>query len=150
VIIRSSIVDCAIKVAHAMAERSEDPWTKVGCVALTSDNRMIATAYNGLLPGFSLQKLLEELTPDGFPSDEWPDGLRDSRLPFMVHAEQNLCSLIKRYEASWIVTTVCPCANCLLLLACYGIKKVVYTSEYCRDNRAKSIAAFYHLELIKA
>lgn len=142
---RPSVEEIAMQVACVMATRSEDPWTQVGAVALTADNRIIATAYNGLLPGISMDNL-GRFFKIGTKS---PD-MRELRLPFMVHAEQNLCSLIKRGEATWCVTTVCPCPSCLLLLACHGIKKIVYLSEYGRDNSAHEIAKFYNLELIHA
>lgn len=137
---RPSVEEIATQVACVMASRSEDPWTQVGAVALTSDNRIIATAYNGLLPGVEWQTLRISLVNDGKDP-------REARLPFMVHAEQNLCSLIKRGEATWCVTTVCPCPSCLLLLACHGMKKIVYLSDYGRDNRAIEIAKFYNIEL---
>lgn len=131
-----------------MALRSEDPWTKVGAVALTDDNRIIATAYNGLLPGVRFQDLIDQTEKEyGLPAG--PEILRDLRLPYMIHAEQNLCSLIKRGEASWCVVTVCPCPSCLLLLACHGIKKIVYLDEYGRDNSAVKIAEFYNIDLCK-
>lgn len=135
---RKTMTQTAIEVALSMEGRSEDPWTKVGAVALTSDNRIIATAYNGLLPGIELCQVL---------SMRGKIEERDFRLPFMVHAEQNLCSLIRRGEATWVVTTVCPCPSCLLLLACHGVKKIVYIRDYARDNRTMEIAKFYSIEM---
>ena len=128
----------AAHVAKVMMERSEDPWTKVGAVALTTDNRIIATAYNGLLPAYDMTRLWEY---HGGKMD------RDVRLPFMVHAEQNLCSLIKRGEAHWVVITTMPCPSCALLLAAHGIRKIVYLQPYERDDGARRIAEFYNLEL---
>lgn len=144
-------MDVAVTVARTMETRSEDPWTKVGAVALTSDNRIIATAYNGLLPNMDIHVLFGHLEPHGFLCDNagFPveNHLRAERLPYMIHAEQNLCSLIKRGEATWCVTTVCPCPSCLLLLACHGIKKIVYLDDYARDNSAVNIAKFYNIDL---
>lgn len=141
---RPTVEQVAIQIAAVMAMRSEDPWTKVGAVALTDDNRIIATAYNGLLPRVELRYLWEHL------DCAHSEANRDARLPFMVHAEQNLCSLIKRGEASWCVITHCPCPSCLLLLACHGIKKIVYLDAYARDNRAVDVAKFYNIELCHA
>jgi dCMP deaminase len=131
---RATITDTMMAIATVMADRSEDPFTKVGAVATTSDNRIIATSYNGLLPGYKFI----------------PKWSRDERLPFVVHAEQNLCSLIKRNEATIVYTTLCPCPSCLLLLAVHGIKKVVYLDDYPRyDTTIKSVAEYYNLELQK-
>lgn len=151
---RKTITQTAVEVALAMEGRSEDPWTKVGAVALTSDNRIIATAYNGLLPGINMPDVWDHLRPGVdavkflFHAQEKEiEDYRNLRLPFMVHAEQNLCSLIKRGEATWVVTTVCPCPSCLLLLACHGVKKIVYIRDYARDNRTMEIARFYSIEM---
>jgi dCMP deaminase len=147
--VRSSVIECAMDVALSMANRSEDPWTKVGAVALTEDNRFIATAYNGLLPGYEMSTLFDFIRPDNYPSNLQDETVRDLRLPFVVHCEQNLCSLIRRYEAVHCVITVCPCPSCMILLAIHGIKKVTYLQEYLRDSTANKIAKFYHLELVK-
>ena len=144
---RPTVEQVAIQIATVMAMRSEDPWTKVGAVALTDDNRIIATAYNGLLPGYEFDDLAYIIQCQ-HPGK--PDVVRDLRLPYMIHAEQNLCSLIKRGEASWCVITHCPCPSCLLLLACHGIKKIVYLDAYARDNRAVDVAKFYNIELCHA
>ena len=65
-------------LAEVASLRSEDPFRKVGAAALDADNRVIATAYNGLAPGFD--------APSGF----WDD--REGRQKFMLHAEVNLCT----------------------------------------------------------
>lgn len=153
---RITVNEMAMRVARAMAERSEDPWTKVGAVALTFDNRIFATAYNGLMPGFNMAKLFRYLNVEGGTNEDETeveeaelDRLRGLRLPFMCHAEQNLCSLIKRGRGLWCVITVMPCPSCLLLLAAHGIQRVVYDKEYARDKRAEQIAEFYDIQLVK-
>jgi len=146
---RSSVVECAMNVALEMADRSEDPWTKVGAVALTADHRFIATAYNGLLPGYEMSKVFDFVRPsEGSPSFQ-DNVIREFRLPFVVHCEQNLCSLFKRNEAIHCVINISPCASCMLLLAAHGIKKVTYLYDYQRGSIAKKVAEFYHLELVK-
>jgi dCMP deaminase len=59
--------------------RSEDPFRKVGACALSKDNRVLGVSYNGLKSGFNVD------------SSFWND--RDSRRPYMIHAEANLFSL---------------------------------------------------------
>ena len=49
---RLSIPEYAMALAEVASLRSEDPFRKVGAAALDWDNRVIATAYNGLAPGF--------------------------------------------------------------------------------------------------
>ena len=140
---RSTKIECALNVALDMADRSEDPYTQVGGVALTEDCRIIGTACNGLLPGYTVDQLIQHLGE--FP----PVNFRDLRLPYFVHCETNLCSLLKRGEAVHCVITHCPCASCILTLAVHGIKKVTFLEAYHRDHRAEDIARFYGLELVK-
>jgi len=142
---RPTVIQMAMEIAHTAAKRSEDAWTQVGAVALTNDNRVIAVAYNGLLPGYDMQQIIQaHRTSHGSLT------LRDFRRPFMVHAEQNLASLIKRGEATKCVTTVRPCSSCLLLLASHGITEIYYDREYETDPVAETVAKFYNLKLIYA
>ncbi|MDB4507248.1 deoxycytidylate deaminase, partial [Akkermansiaceae bacterium] len=112
--------------------RSEDPFRKVGAAALDWDNRVIATSYNGLAPGFD--------APDGF----WDD--RDGRQKFMLHAEVNLCSLFKRGEAKIVATTTMPCTACMQTLCAYGIKEIYYREVY-KESDAPEIAKLYGITL---
>lgn len=122
-------------VAEAAAKRSEDPFRKVGAAGMTSDGRIIAVGYNGLAPGFSLT------------SDQWLD--RDFRRTRMIHAEQNLCSLIKRGEVETVATTLSPCQNCIKLLAAHGVKTVIYKDIYEFDETAFEIAKELNIDLKK-
>lgn len=49
-------------LALVAKSRSEDPHTKIGAVAISEDNRVLASSYNGLKSGFELEKwmFLEE------------------------------------------------------------------------------------------
>ena len=129
---RISIPSYAMALAHVASLRSEDPYRKVGAAALDHDNRVIATAYNGLAPGFN--------APDGF----WAD--REGRQKFMLHAEINLCSLFKRGEAKIVATTTMPCTACMQTLCAYGIKEIYYREIY-QVSDAPEIAALYNVKL---
>ena len=119
-------------LAHVARLRSEDPYRKVGAAALDHDNRVIATAYNGLAPGFNA------------PADFWVD--REGRQKFMLHAEINLCSLFKRGEAKIVATTTMPCTACMQTLCAYGIKEIYYKEIYHASD-APEIAKLYHIKL---
>ena len=121
-------------LAEVASLRSEDPFRKVGASALDADNRVIATAYNGLAPGFD--------APSGF----WDD--REGRQKFMLHAEVNLCSLFKRGEAKLVATTTMPCTSCMQTLCAYGIKEI-YFREIYKESDASAIAtvSYTHLTL---
>jgi dCMP deaminase len=131
---RLSIPQYAMALAHVASLRSEDPYRKVGAAALDHDNRVIATAYNGLAPGFD--------APPGF----WQE--REKRQKFMLHAEVNLCSLFKRGEAKIVATTTMPCTACMQTLCAYGIKEVYYRDVYHQSD-APEIAATYGVSLIQ-
>ena len=129
---RLSIPQYAMALAHVASLRSEDPYRKVGAAALDHDNRVIATAYNGLAPGFNA------------PADFWVD--REGRQKFMLHAEINLCSLFKRGEAKIVATTTMPCTACMQTLCAYGIKEIYYRDIY-NVSDAPEIAALYQVRL---
>ena len=129
---RLSIPQYAMALAHVASLRSEDPFRKVGAAALDHDNRVIATAYNGLAPGYNA------------PADFWVD--RDGRQKFMLHAEINLCSLFKRGEAKIVATTTMPCTACMQTLCAYGIKEIYYQEIY-KASDAPEIAALYDITL---
>lgn len=122
----------AMKIAQVAALRSEDPFKKVGACALDFDNRVIGVAYNGLASG----KMID--------NNFWSD--RDKRRPYMIHAEANLLSLIKRGECNILACTLLPCSNCATMVAAYGIKKVLYSELYDYDMKALDIFKFYNIE----
>jgi dCMP deaminase len=124
-------------LAHVASLRSEDPFRKVGAVALDFDNRVIGTAYNGLAPGFD--------PPDSF----WDD--REARQRFMLHAEINLCSLFLRGEAKLVASTTMPCTPCMQTLCAYGVKEIYFGDTYHASD-AKEIADLYgiHLEQVES
>ena len=131
---RLSIPQYAMALAHVASLRSEDPFRKVGAAALDHDNRVIATAYNGLAPGF--------VAPLGF----WED--REKRQKFMLHADVNRCSLFKRGEAKIVATTTMPCTACMQTLCAYGIKEVYYRDVY-QQSDAPEIAETYGVKLMQ-
>ena len=131
---RIGIIDWALQLAELTAQRSEDPYRKVGAVAINHENRVIATAYNGLMPGFAVQ--------DTF----WND--REKRQDYMIHAEQNLCSLITRGEVKFVALTTQPCNHCMLTLAAHDIREIHFRETYERGCNSFRIAQFYGIKLV--
>jgi len=132
---RISWEEYALKIATVAAERSEDPYFQVGACALDYSNRVIGVAYNGLAPG--------RIAPEGF----WED--RDKRRPFMIHAEANLLTLIKRGECRLIACNLLPCSSCATNIVAHGIKKVVYSEVYKRDTMSLEIFKFNDVECVQ-
>jgi dCMP deaminase len=119
-------------LAYVASLRSEDPFRKVGAVAIDYANRVIGTAYNGLAPGFD--------APDGF----WDD--RESRQKFMLHAEVNLCSLFTRGTARIVASTTKPCTSCMQMLCAYGVEEIYFGEDY-EASDADAIAEMYGVRL---
>jgi dCMP deaminase len=131
---RISIPEYAMALAQVASLRSEDPFRKVGAVAIDHANRVIGTAYNGLAPGF--------VAPAGF----WAD--RDARQKFMLHAEVNLCSLFTRGSVKLVAVTAKPCTSCMQMLCAYGIQEIYYRDEY-PASEANLLAELYGVQLVQ-
>jgi len=131
---RISIPAYAMALAHVASMRSEDPYRKVGAVAIDFANRVIGTAYNGLAPGFD--------PPPGF----WDN--RMARQKYMLHAEVNLCSLFTRGTVKLVAVTTQPCTSCMQMLCAYGIKEVYYRDVY-ETSEAQAIAGMYGVSLVQ-
>ena len=125
----------ALNIAKTASERSEDHFMKVGACALNKDNMVLAVGYNGLATGKKVDKYF------------W--AVRRDRRPYMIHAEANCLSLVKRGEVELLAVTLLPCASCATLIASYNIPKVVYGQEYERDMKALEIFDFYNIECVK-
>jgi dCMP deaminase len=131
---RISIPEYAMALAHVASLRSEDPFRKVGAVAIDNANRVIGTAYNGLAPGFE--------APEGF----WDD--REARQKYMLHAEVNLCSLFTRGSVKLVALTTKPCTSCMQMLCAYSIKEIYYRDDYPKSD-ADEIAKIYGVKLVR-
>jgi dCMP deaminase len=134
---RLTIPEYALAIAKVAASRSEDPYLQVGAVVLDKGNHVIGTGYNGLMPGFT--------PPAGF----WED--REARTPYIIHAEINALSLVKRGEAHTIAVTTCPCQACAMAILAHGIKHVIYRDKYERDQlqMTERIFNFYGVQLLQ-
>ena len=129
---RLAIPEYAMALAHVASLRSEDPFRKVGAVALDFDNRVIGTAYNGLAPGYNASP------------EFWAD--RDARRSFMIHAEVNLCSLFTRGNVKLVACTTEPCTSCMQMLCAYGVREVYFHEAY-PGSEARAICDKYGIHL---
>ena len=118
----------ALEIAFVAAERSEDPYLKVGACILRHDNSVAGLGYNGAPPGIEIN---------------WDN--RDERRKRVVHAEVNALRYAKPGECRLLACTDLPCGDCLKMIASYGIKKVVYTRTY--DKFSLKLAKQFGIEL---
>lgn len=129
---RISFDEYALSLAQVASTRSEDPYVKVGACALRHDNSVAGLGYNG--------------PPSGIDID-WSD--RDKRRKYVIHAERNCLKYCKPGECSIIAVTLLPCASCMLDIASYGIKKVIFGSVYDRDKTALELVSKFEIELVQ-
>lgn len=133
---RLCFLSAALETAKIWASRSEDLHKKVGACILNKEGRVLSVGYNGLVAKLAVD--------DNF----WEN--RDSRRDYVIHAEVNALALVKKQDEPYLIaTTLLPCSYCATNIACYGIKTVVYTEEYDKDQKAKDIFKFYGIDLIK-
>lgn len=123
-----------ILLANVIKLRSQDPFRRVGAVGASEDHRIVATGYNGLISKFE--------SPEDFGSNRE----NPNREKFFVHAETNLLNFVRRGEIHVVAISCSPCQNCAKHLASHGVKRVLYSELYHREQNFKEIFDFYKIE----
>lgn len=106
-----------MSLAGTASTRSEDPYMKIGACLLRPDHTVAALGFNGAPPGVEI---------------DWDD--RDARRGWVIHAEANALRYVHPGEVSILASTLMPCERCILLIASYGIKTIVYRDELTYSN----------------
>jgi dCMP deaminase len=121
-----------LELAKVAALRSEDPYKKVGAIAIRPDNSIAAVSYNGAPPKIEI---------------DWSD--RDARRPYVIHAEINLTNYIKPHECNKVALTLSPCVDCLKSMTSYGIQDIYFLEKYENSdyNLVDKIAKMYKIRL---
>jgi dCMP deaminase len=111
---RVSWDEYGLELAKAASIRSEDPYLKVGACVLRQDRSIVGIGYNGTAPGVSIP---------------WED--RNARRGFVIHAEVNALRYCTPTETrgGYLYVTHHPCAECVKVIASYGISQVVWQDE---------------------
>lgn len=109
-----------MKIAETVAEKSKDPSSKMGCVIVDENKRVVSLGYNGMLQGADESKMtLSE---------------RPMKYYFAIHSEMNALIFAKRdLTGCTVYNKVATCENCLKYCLQAGIKRFVY-----RDLRVHS------------
>lgn len=130
---RISWEEYAMRIAEVVAQRSEDPYIKVGACILRHDNSILSVGYNGAAPNCDI---------------DWTD--RDNRRKFVSHAERSALRYAQPNEGKLIAITLLPCESCIVDIAMYGIKKVYYRDVYDKSEaNTRIIAKTYGVQLIQ-
>ncbi|MDO4541668.1 MAG: dCMP deaminase family protein [Bacillota bacterium] len=144
---RKSWDEYFMEMARVAASRSTCLRRKVGAVAVSTDNRILGTGYNGALPGTPHCDVTGCIRQEmNIPSGERQEICRAQ------HAEANICNIAARYgialEGSTIYVTNQPCVTCMKAIITSGIKRIVYEGDY-PDDFAVKIAEEAGIELVK-
>ena len=110
-----------MKIAEAVAEKSKDPSSKMGCVIVDDGKRVVSTGYNGMIRGADESKmtLLE----------------RPMKYYFVIHSEMN--AILFAHEdlrGCTVYNRVATCENCLKHCLQAGIKRFVYKELRVRSH----------------
>jgi dCMP deaminase len=121
-----------LNICTAVADRSKDPNTQVGCVIAGPAHEIRSTGYNSLPRGIR---------------DDVPERLeRPTKYLWMEHAERNAIYNAARcgtpLEGCTIYIVLMPCMDCARAIVQAGIKEVVvsrermsqYSSEYYDEH----------------
>jgi dCMP deaminase len=102
----------------------------VGAVAVSKDNRILGTGYNGALPG---APHCEEAGCSAGSELNIPSGQRQE-ICRAQHAEANICNFAARHgvalDGATVYVTSRPCTTCVKAMATSGIKRVIYEGDY--------------------
>lgn len=112
-------IEVFMRMAHEVKKLSPDSETKVGAVMLSSEDRFIASSFNGFAKG-ALDKKLPNTRPDKYE--------------FMQHAERNMiynCAYEGiRTKDTTIVCTLSPCLECLRACFQSGVRRIIFDELY--------------------
>lgn len=102
-----------MRIAEAAATKSKDPSSKMGCVIVDQDKRVVSLGYNGMVQASDESKMtLSE---------------RPMKYYFAIHSEMNALIFAKRdLTGCTVYNRVATCENCLKYCLQAGIKRFVY------------------------
>jgi len=119
-----------MEIANTVSKRSTCDRKRVGCI-LVKNKRIIATGYNGSIPGAE-------------HCDDVGHLMVGDHCVRSVHAEVNAiiqCAIhAVSCDGSICYCNTIPCWNCFKILASSGIKKIYYSDDYeaeLKDNVMK-------------
>lgn len=102
-----------LKIAETVAEKSKDPSSKMGCVIVDKNKRVVSLGYNGMIQGADETKMtLSE---------------RPMKYYFVIHSEMNALLFAKEnLTGCTLYNYTATCDNCLKHCLQAGIKRFVY------------------------
>jgi len=121
---RISWDQCFMRMAHIIADRSQDPSTQAGAIVVNEKNLVVGAGYNGW--------------PRGIKSDDLPwereGDFLNTKYAYVCHAEENaIYNSNSKTDGGKIYCTLFPCNECAKTIVQNGIKEVIYESDKYAD-----------------
>ncbi len=102
-----------MKIAETVALKSKDPSSKMGCVIVDQNKRVVSVGFNGMIQSADESKMT--LTE------------RPMKYYFAIHSEMNALIYARQdLKGCTIYNRVATCENCLKYCLQAGIKRFVY------------------------
>jgi dCMP deaminase len=162
---RPSFDEVAFNITRSIAQRSTCPRLHTAAVIMTSDHRLVASGYNGSLPGLEHCSQYGEkcsYCKDGYYYTGAGTGIActhchgtnvvlvssclviDGHCQRTVHAEANAIAQAAKYgpsiEGCHIYVLHQPCLTCTKLIVASGIVAIHYDQEYRADDETSRLA----------
>ena len=129
--------DYFMKIAETVASKSKDPSSKMGCVIVDKDKRVVSLGYNGMIQGADESKMT--LTE------------RPMKYYFAIHSEMNALIFAKRdLTGCTIYNRVATCENCLKYCLQAGIKRFVYKELRVHSHSTDPLKSMTNIETDEA
>lgn len=133
-----------MEIAAVVASRATCDRKHVGAVIVSADKNILATGYNGSVPGTA------HCDDAGHMMVFDPNTSRESCVR-TVHAEANAIAQAAKHGSALaggtIYTTASPCWPCFKLIASAGIKRIVFGELY-KDERIWDFARTARIDLV--
>ena len=121
---RISWDECFMKMAHVIADRSQDPSTQTGAIVVSKNNVLVGAGYNGWPRGIKSEDL---------PWDREGD-FENTKYAYVCHSEENaIYNANSSTEGCKIYCTLFPCNECTKTIIQNGIKEIIYESDKYAD-----------------
>lgn len=126
-----------MKIAETVATKSKDPSSKMGCVIVDENKRVVSLGYNGMVQGADEARMtLSE---------------RPMKYYFAIHSEMNALIFAKRDLAGCTVyNKVATCENCLKYCLQAGIKRFVYEELRVHSHETDAAHSMTNIETDEA
>ena len=126
-----------MQIAETVATKSKDPSSKMGCVIVDQNKRVVSLGYNGMLQGADESKMtLSE---------------RPMKYYFAIHSEMNALIFARRdLTGCTIYNRVATCENCLKYCLQAGIKRFVYRELRVHSHSADPKKSMTNIETDEA